>query len=281
MPWGRLDDSLYDHPKLDLIPVEERLAAIGLWARAISWCNRFLTDGLVPRDRIAKLDGTVDLADLLVAAGLFEPAHHGYQIHDYLAFNVSREKTLEQRQYDADRKAKWRAERDAEKNGEKPPAKSSGRRHTGTPRTKRTNVPVSVPPSVTAESQVESRRDSRTRESRPDPSHIETSPKSPPDGGDHGGSREPGRRAQGTNPRAIAAQQQAEADETRRAIAHRRQQRQLAYLRGDITESQREAMDEADAPLSAMPGYPEHLARLKAEQDAPSPIEADVEAWVS
>ena len=171
MPCGRLDDSLYDHPKLDLIPVEERLAAIGLWARAISWCNRFLTDGLVPRDRIAKLDGTPALADRLVAAGLFEPAPHGYLIHDYLAFNVSREKTLEQRQYDAERKAKWRAERDAAKRVDNSAKKPSGRSHTGTPRTKRAPVPAGVPP----ESQAESQRDSRTRESRPDPTRPSSS----------------------------------------------------------------------------------------------------------
>lgn len=173
MPWGRLDDSLYDHPKLDLLPAEERLAAVGLWARAISWCNRFLTDGLVPRDRIVKLDGTLDLADLLVGAGLFEPAAHGYQIHDFLEFNDSREKVEKRRVGDAERKAQWRADREAAKNGTKP----SGGSHSGTPRTKRDVVPVGVTP----ESQVESPRDSRTRESRPVPSrpNLSTTPPTP------------------------------------------------------------------------------------------------------
>jgi hypothetical protein len=175
MPWGRLDDSLYDHPKLDLIPVEERLAAIGLWARAISWCNRFLTDGLVPRDRITKLDGTADLADRLVVAGLFDSGGNvpsgAYQIHDFLSFNDSREKVLERRQHDADRKAKWRAAKEAEKNGKRPRAA----RPSGTARTNGRNVPPSVQPDGTPLSHVESQRDSRTRESRPDPTRPDPS----------------------------------------------------------------------------------------------------------
>jgi hypothetical protein len=175
MPWGRLDDSLYDHPKLDLIPVEERLAAIGLWARAISWCNRFLTDGLVPRDRIAKLDGTADLADRLVVAGLFDSGGNvpsgAYQIHDFLSFNDSREKVMERRQHDADRKAKWRAAREAEKNGKRP----RGARHSGTARSNGQIVPPSVTPSGTPDKPVLSQRDSRTRESRPDPTRPDPS----------------------------------------------------------------------------------------------------------
>src|SRR5262245_46818288 len=108
MPWGRLDDSLYDHPKLDLLPIEQRLAGVGLWARSISWCNRFLTDGHIPRNRIEKLDGTPELADLLVAAGLFETDASGYRIHDFLEFNDSRAHVEERRSKDAERKAAWR-----------------------------------------------------------------------------------------------------------------------------------------------------------------------------
>lgn len=275
MPWGRLDDSLYDHPKLDLIPVEERLAAIGLWTRAISWCNRFLTDGLVPRDRIVKLDGTVDLADRLVAAGLFEPAQHGYLVHDFLAFNDSREKILERRQHDADRKAKWRADRDAEKNGRN----ASGRSHSGTPRTKR----ASVPGGVTPESQVESPRDSRTRESRPVPSRPIDTP-DPAERGGRGNPRGNGTnpRARGTSPRQVAERERAAQAEVDMARRWRAQQRQLAVYRGALSDADRIAMNERDAPLEEIPGYVEHRAALEAERDAPSPLaEADVKAWTT
>jgi hypothetical protein len=120
MPWGRLDDSLYDHPKLDLIPVEQRLAALGLWARAISWCNRFLTDGHVPRGRIERLDGTLALAGLLVGAGLFDDVPTGYEVHDFLEFNDSRADVLDRREKEAQRQRDWRKKKADARNGVTP-----------------------------------------------------------------------------------------------------------------------------------------------------------------
>src|SRR5690349_15428989 len=134
MPWGRLDDSLYDHQKLDDLPTDDasceailatlspaqlvRLASIGLWVRTISWSNRFLTDGLAPRSRIEKLDGSTALADAIVGAGMFEEAAGGYLVHDFLQFNPSRAEVLEKRAEDADRQKKWREKKKAEKDAE-------------------------------------------------------------------------------------------------------------------------------------------------------------------
>lgn len=95
MPWGRIDDSLYDHPKLDHLG--HRLAAVGLHALALSWCNRWLTDGEVPRRQVVKLGGTVRLADELVTAGLWERHGQDYRIHDYLDYNQSRQEVGEVR----------------------------------------------------------------------------------------------------------------------------------------------------------------------------------------
>src|SRR5689334_16767075 len=110
MPWARLDDGFYDHPKLDhlgndvqeLRPIVKslnsealvRLAAIGLWARAISYCSRHLTDGHVPASKLAKLDGSTELADHLVTVGLFERTPTGYLVHDFLDYNPSRKEDL-------------------------------------------------------------------------------------------------------------------------------------------------------------------------------------------
>lgn len=96
MPWGRLDDSLYDHPKLDALG-RSRLPAVGLNTLAQSWCNRWLTDGVVPSDRIPRLGGTAALAELLVTAGLWEHTDDGYRIHDFLDYNDSRDDVLAQR----------------------------------------------------------------------------------------------------------------------------------------------------------------------------------------
>lgn len=170
MPWGRLDDSLYDHPKLDLIPVDDRLAAVGLWARALSWCNRFLTDGLVPRDRVAKLDGSTLLADRLVVAGLFDDVPSGYRIHDFLEFNDSRQMVLERRAKEAARKAAYRAAK-ASPNGT--PNGTTG----GTDEDATHDVPAGQPakgPNVShGLSHRPSRRDSRAR--NPDPTRPSSS----------------------------------------------------------------------------------------------------------
>lgn len=137
MPWGRVDDTLYDHPKLDLLPDEHRLAVVGLNYLAVSWCNRFLTDGAVPRDRVVRLGGTPELADLAVAAGLWENAGSGYQIHDFLVYNDSRAQVTARRQREAERKASYRASK-ARPNG----TSSADEAHVPA------SVPQGVPPSV-------------------------------------------------------------------------------------------------------------------------------------
>ncbi len=177
MPWGRLDDSLYDHPKLDRLPEDRRLEGVGLWAVAISWSNRFLTDGHLPRARVEKLGGTVDLAELLVTAEMFDHDGSGYVVHDFLDFNDSRAVVMERRQKEAERKAAYRA-------GKRPNSGPAGSPN-GTLSVNGADVPPSVPPSVPvgqprmsrrvsrAESQRVSRDSPRARpraHSRPDPS---------------------------------------------------------------------------------------------------------------
>ncbi len=108
MPWGRLDDTLYDHPKLDALG-SAKLQGVGLWTLAITWSNRWLTDGAIPTERIKKLGGSVALANRLVDAGLFDKTATGYQIHDFLEFNDSREEILAKRAQERDKKRRQRA----------------------------------------------------------------------------------------------------------------------------------------------------------------------------
>lgn len=131
MPWGKLDDSLYDHPKLDELPSSMRLACVGLWSVAISWCNRRLTDGHVPKGRIRLLGGTTQQAEALFAAGLFEKDGDGYRVHDFLDFNDSREYVMARRAKDAERQriqreSKQESQRDTGRtNGVTPPVSPS------------------------------------------------------------------------------------------------------------------------------------------------------------
>lgn len=86
MVWARLDDSFYDHPKLDLLG-DVRLPAIGLFAVALSWSNKWLTDGQIPAARVLRLGGTTELAEALVSAGLWERSGRDYLIHDFLDYS--------------------------------------------------------------------------------------------------------------------------------------------------------------------------------------------------
>lgn len=63
-------------------------------------------------------------------------------------------------------------------------------------------------------------------------------------------------RANGSNPRAVAQRDQ----EGKR---WRRNQRQLAYARGAITEAQHAEMNRRDAPLDEIPDWLQHLAELE------------------
>jgi len=142
MPWGRVDDTWYDHPKLELLEDErvwpDRLAAAGLDSLAWSWCNRFLTDGRVPRATVTKLGGTIELADMLVRIGRWESVSGGYQIHDFLVYNDSAEQVRERRATEAARKAAWREKH------------RPGGTTNGTASVDEASVPPGVPPSVPA-----------------------------------------------------------------------------------------------------------------------------------
>lgn len=236
MPWGRLDDGLYDHPKLELLG-RSKLAAVGLWTLSISWCNRRLTDGSIPTRQIRMLGGTIALAELLVDAGLFDKSDDGYVIHDFLVFNDSAVTVQKRRDEAAERQ----------------------RRHRGVTR------------DVTHESHGESQRDNGVSHStharasalasRPGPSVPDLDSPQPPASGGRSS------RANGTNAR---AQAQATADlaaiETR-ARRYRSSQRQLAYSRGAITEAQHADMNARDAALEEIPDWQLHQERILIESE--------------
>jgi len=100
MPFTRLDDNFHSHPKV----VRAGLDGAGLYARSLSYCGDYLTDGFVPSEWVEGVCGSRSraLPQRLVEAGLWELVEGGYQIPDYLEFNDAREDVL-----------RWRAERSA------------------------------------------------------------------------------------------------------------------------------------------------------------------------
>jgi hypothetical protein len=109
MAYVRLDDQIAHHPKVLRAGAE----AAWLWACAIAYCNRQLTDGAVPAEALATM-GTFrtpvrKLAATLVAVGLFDADGDQFRVHDYLAANPDKATVLERLREAADRKAAYRA----------------------------------------------------------------------------------------------------------------------------------------------------------------------------
>lgn len=89
MPWVKFDDQYADHPKLDDVSD----AAFRLHVTATCFASRYLTDGYIKLSTLPKLCRHEDpeaIANELVAAGLFDLAPGGYQVHDYLDYNPSK-----------------------------------------------------------------------------------------------------------------------------------------------------------------------------------------------
>jgi hypothetical protein len=92
-----VDDSLFDHPKVESLG-PRRLRAMGLWVVALSWTNRWLTDGFIPTERVKMLGGTLADADALVQVGLWQQVNGGYQFHDFGGYNASKAEVLAERE---------------------------------------------------------------------------------------------------------------------------------------------------------------------------------------
>jgi uncharacterized phage protein (TIGR02220 family) len=91
--WAKLDDDFYDHPKI----VATSNAAVGLHAKALSYCARHLTDGLLPAAAVAMLGGSPTETDELLRNNLWRAHPSGFEIHDYLDYQPSRKSVNQHR----------------------------------------------------------------------------------------------------------------------------------------------------------------------------------------
>jgi hypothetical protein len=122
MGWVRISDDFYDHVKFaDVTPL-----GVALWVTSLAWCNRNLTDGVIPRSVAARLIDTrgialyetdvergqealwLDAVGELTHSGLWVDEGKQYRIHDYLRFQPSGEKIRAERKKTAERQEAWR-----------------------------------------------------------------------------------------------------------------------------------------------------------------------------
>jgi hypothetical protein len=95
MSWAHVDDKLFSHPKT----IRAGNEAMGVWVRALSYCQAYLTDGFVPREVVIGICGGTDAAERnasrLVSVQLWVTAMDGgWQFHDYTDWQLSKEKFM-------------------------------------------------------------------------------------------------------------------------------------------------------------------------------------------
>ena len=94
MSWTKLDDGFWMHPKVMMAGNE----AAGIFARCLSYCGNYLTDGLVPEPIALQIAGSKRALDNAVNTGLLERLETGsIFIRDYLHHNPTRDEVEAQR----------------------------------------------------------------------------------------------------------------------------------------------------------------------------------------
>lgn len=90
MSWVRFEDTYPDHPKVLGLSAD----AFRLHVTAICYCERHLTDGLLP----AVFWKDVALRDELVRARLIDKTRRGWKVHDYHHYQMSKAEVLSRRE---------------------------------------------------------------------------------------------------------------------------------------------------------------------------------------
>jgi hypothetical protein len=105
MPWFKVDDAFWSHPKCVAAPA----TALALWLRAGSWSAQQLTDGHVPAHVLSMLGGRKRDAVCLVSVGLWLESGTGWQFHDWSFYQPTRDQVQAERDANAERLRRWRA----------------------------------------------------------------------------------------------------------------------------------------------------------------------------
>jgi hypothetical protein len=107
VPWFKVDDGWWSHPKT----LELSGDAQALWLRAGSWAAGHSTDGFVPAAAMVMLQAKAKNATELVKSGLWDAVKGGYQFHDWLKYQPSKQQVESERAANAERQKKWRDSR--------------------------------------------------------------------------------------------------------------------------------------------------------------------------
>jgi hypothetical protein len=95
MSWVRLDDQFADHPKVAGLSND----AFCLHVTAMCWTAKQQTDGKLPSRLLSRLawrcQDPATAAAELQAAGVWDKTPEGWEIHDFLVYNPTKEQAAE------------------------------------------------------------------------------------------------------------------------------------------------------------------------------------------
>jgi hypothetical protein len=100
MAWVKLDDHFFRNPKVIMAGRDAR----DLYLAALCYCGSGLTDGLIPAGVLRVLGAEADIDDVkaaaaaLVRVGLWHETEGGYEVHDYLNYNPTKERVIQTRE---------------------------------------------------------------------------------------------------------------------------------------------------------------------------------------
>lgn len=119
MTWAKVADDFDQHLKVLVMLGKESpevaYMARGVWVSSLAWSSRMLSDGAIPKHWMATSLAPQIAIDALVKYGLWDVTPDGYQIHDFLDYNPSREEVIANRVAVNKRVAKFR---DRRRNGD-------------------------------------------------------------------------------------------------------------------------------------------------------------------
>lgn len=106
--WVKLSDEFWSDPVLSELGND----AFAIYARALSYCGKFLTDGRIPNHVALLLDAQGETLPILVAKGKLKPDADGYVITNYLRDNPPAAWVMREREKAASRMRTQRAKGD-------------------------------------------------------------------------------------------------------------------------------------------------------------------------
>jgi hypothetical protein len=148
--WLHVDDAMPEHPKIQGLSD----AAFRLHIRGLAYCARLLTDGHVPEKVALQMLPTRSrrALDQLVTDQIWHRENGGFEIHDYLDYNPSREHVLAKRKARSEagkrgNQARWGSqERSQTRSQTGSHKRSQTRSQTGTPPIPPKGVSSPLPP---------------------------------------------------------------------------------------------------------------------------------------